>query len=256
MRKILALATVMLFAMSLSAQLTTREDIPSVLRYGTRPLAGNFGLYVGPSIFSILDLTRADNIKQSTFLLGLPLVNIKYYKSDILEYRLGIQVANDKTKLVGEPDTSTVGLLYKNRLSESVFRLTPAVVKHFGKQNLLDVYMGAGIVLGRNYWLEDKEYDPKNSMTVSQNVIVSGFSYIIGLQTFIADLPVAIGLEYGISALHNFGLQYKVTEVINEVKQVYYLETNGTTDKYTSLKHKKFLLGNDLRITLSYYFFR
>lgn len=243
--------------MGLSAQLTTREDIPSVLRYGTRPQAGNYGLYIGPSVFGIVDLLRNDNIKQSTFLLGLPLVNIKYYKTDNLEYRLGIQMANEKSKLVGEPDTTTVGLLFKNKLSESVFRLTPAVVKHFGKQNLLDVYMGAGIVLGRDFWLQDKEFDAKNSMAISQNVIVSGFSFIIGLQTFIADLPVAIGLEYGISALHNLGLQYKVTEVVNEEKQVYYLEDkNIVADKYTSLKNKNFLLGNDLRITLSYYFFR
>ncbi len=258
MRKLLTFTVAMFITFGLSAQLSTRENVPSVLRYGTRPQAGNYGLFIGPSVFGIIDLIKTTgSVGANTFMLGLPMVNFKYYKTDDLEIRLGIQMANEKTKLVGEPDTSlaVVGN-QKELLSESVFRLTPAFAKHFGKQNMLDVYMGLGLVLGRNGYKDELEVDDKNSRAISQGVLVGGFSYIIGLQAFIADLPVAIGLEYGISALGHYGLQYKVTEVNAGTEQIYYLANLGDLHQYKSLKHKNFFLGNDLRITLSYYFFR
>lgn len=258
MKKIVLFAVSMLMVNVLSAQITTREDAPSVLRFGTRPLAGNYGVFIGPSIFGLADLAKStENVGQNTFLLGLPMINIKYYKTDDVEWRLGIQMANEKTRMVGEPDT-TLPIIgnQKELLSESVFRLTPAITKHFSRKNIMDVYMGGGIVFGLNGYRDVIEFNDLNSRAISQTVFVGGFSFIMGMQMFIADLPIAVGVEYGISALGHYGMQYKVSEVNAGKEQLYYLNDLNDLNQYHKLKVKNFMMGNDLRLTLSYFFFR
>lgn len=248
----------MLITTALSAQITTREDAPSVLRFGTRPQAGNWGAFIGPSVFGIIDLAKStENVGQNTFLLGLPMVNLKYYKKDDVEWRLGIQMANEKSRLVGEPDTTlpVIGN-QKELLSESIFRLTPAITKHFSKKNIMDVYIGGGIVLGWNAYRDATEFNDLNSRAISQSVLVGGASFIMGLQAFIADLPIAIGIEYGISALGHYGMQYKISEMNAGKEQIYYMTDLADLHQYNSLKNKNSFLGNDVRITLSYFFFR
>ncbi len=236
MRKILLFACGLLITSVLSAQIITRDDAPSVLRFGTRPLAGNYGVFIGPSIFGIIDLAKStENVGQNTFLLGLPMVNVKYYKTDDIEWRLGIQMANEKSRLVGEPDT-TLPIIgnQKELLSESVFRLTPAITKHFSKKNIMDVYMGGGVALGWNSYRDLTEFNDLNSRAISQNVIVGGFSFIMGLQAFIADLPIAVGVEYGISALGHYGLQYKIKEMNAGKEQIYYMADLNDLHQYNS----------------------
>lgn len=248
----------MLMATALSAQITTREDAPSVLRFGTRPMAGNYGVFIGPSIFGIVDLVKStENVGQNTFLLGLPMINVKYYKTDDVEWRLGIQMANEKTRLVGEPDT-TLPIIgnQKEVLSESVFRLTPAITRHFSRKNIMDVYMGGGVMLGLNGYRDVVEFNNLNSRAISQTVFVGGFSFIMGMQAFIADLPVAIGIEYGISAMGHCGMQYKVSEMIGGTEQLYYMNDLNDLNQYYKLRVKNFMMGNDIRLTLSYFFFR
>jgi hypothetical protein len=258
MRKVWVFTVMMLLCSGLSAQLITREDAPSVLRFGTRPLAGNYGVFLGPSIFGIADLIRTTgDVGANTFLLGLPMINVKYYKTDDIEWRLGIQMANEKTRLVGESDTTLPDIgNQKELLSESIFRLTPAITRHFSKKNIMDVYMGGGIVLGMNGYREITEFDNLNSRAISQTVFVGGFSFIMGMQAFIADLPVAVGIEYGISALGHYGMQYKISEMNAGKEQLYYMDDLNDLNQYYKLKVKNFMMGNDLRITLSYFFFR
>lgn len=258
MKKIALLAVTMLIFNVLSAQITTRLDIPSELRFGTRPVAGNYGVFIGPSVFGIVDLVKStQNVGQNTFLLGLPMINVKYYKTDDVEWRLGIQMANEKTRLVGEPDT-TLPIIgnQKELLSESVFRLTPSITKHFNRKNIMDVYAGGGVVFGLNGYRDVVEFNDLNSRAISQTVFVGGLSLIMGMQLFIADLPVAIGFEYGISTLGQYGTQYKVSEVIAGKDQLYYLNDLNDLNQYHKLKVKNFIMGNDIRLTLSYFFFR
>jgi len=257
MKKIkLAVIAVLLIASNMSfGQLSTRENISgSVLITGTRPQAGDYGLYVGPSIFSAIDLIKTNQNYDELSYLGIPLINFKYYKSNRAEWRLGVQLYNKKTKLSGDVSSSSSGPVLEKE-SETAFRLTPAFAYHFSEKNILDVYAGGGLVLGMNSMSNKLEMDSDDYSYVSQNSLVGGLNLFIGLQRFVADLPLSIGIEYGISALAYYGLKYKHEINTAGNTQVYYTEnTDGSGTQYDSLKNNESLIGTDFRLTLSYYF--
>ena len=99
--------------------------------------------------------------------------------------------------------------------------------------------------------------------------MVYGLDAFVGTQIFIADLPIAIGLEYGLQAIGN-GLNR--TRVVNETaingkiyNQEYFtadptafpnLQNVLPTDKYQDLSARTFDLSNFFRFNLAYYFTR
>ncbi len=247
-------------------QLSTRESIPSVIHMGTRPEAGNFGIFIGPSISEIKDM-----VDKGIRWKGLPLVNFKYYIKDRLEVRLGLQFSKTREKSDGDllnisndyfeeeegemPDEEVGNTSVKVIDMNSYNRLTPGIAYHFSPQNIVDVYVGANVPLGWDrYKSVHNEGDIKNE--VSQNVFVVGVGGFIGLQWFVADLPVALGFEYGFYGLSQSGMKYKHVVSDGETSQTYYTKDENDGVLYDNLKHSKFDFGTDLRITLSYYFKR
>ena len=129
---------------------------------------------------------------------------------------------------------------------------------HFSRLNILDVYVGAELPLG---W-ETKNYKTVSTNYESQSTkrsFVIGLGAFVGLQAYIADLPLAIGVEYGISSRLDTGLKYKNEYTTNNQTTITYSPTNdfqhvmgnGTYDK---LKARRGELGSQIRLTLSYYF--
>jgi len=100
-----------------------------------------------------------------------------------------------------------------------------------------------------------------------------GFEGFFGVQAFVADLPLSIGLELGSSALGKLGKKWKVKSntVVGGVatNQTYYtlnLDNNDKidpaslvgaltqTNDFSKLNAKSFNVDGMARLTVSYYF--
>lgn len=230
------------------AQLSTRENTTSVFKTGSRPQAGSYGLFIGPSIREIDDMSKSDEFDA----WGVPLINIKYYSSNNIEWRLGLQFNGKSNTLNGTTDDTTP-LDAVNHESNSFNRISVGGAYHFSPKNLLDVYTGAYIPFGWDTYNSEQTLG-KNSLVTSKFAPVIGIGAYIGLQAFIADLPISVGLEYGLSGIARGGKQYKNVETISGKSQTYYTENKGYGTSYSKLTLGDSSFGTDVRITFSYYF--
>jgi len=261
MRKILLFSIIALFCLPGFAQISTRENQePSVFKTGTRPQKGNFGIWIGPSITEFIQMAD-DNINWR----GMPLINFKYYTSDRFVFRVGLQIYNKSHGLTAKQRlTDSVDL--KHSKSNTYFMITPGVEYHFTPKNVVDVYVGGSLPLGCNSIINKTSYSlgkDKIKYNQIQNQFLFGFGTFVGLQCFVADLPLAIGLEFGLSGFGKFGGAVKnVVSEMNEKgkyeEKVYYTHYDAEFDEgmmqAKKISTSKFELGYDLRITLSYYF--
>ena len=235
-------------AFTANAQLTTGVSTSKVIRTGNRAEAGNYGLYVGASLNALEDFSV------------MPLINLKYMKTDNFEVRVGLEAHKKSEKLLGniQTDENTTS---KNdyKYGSSTFTLYPGVAYHFSKSNILDVYAGAELPLGWNSYTKmnaGAEYTTKTT----KRAYVIGLGAFVGLQAFIADLPIALGVEYGLSSRLDVGLKYKTAHTTDNKTTITYspsydpTHAGYTTDNYESLKARKGELCNQIRVTLSYYF--
>ena len=250
-----------LFCMPAFAQLSTRENQePSVFKIGTRPQKGNLGIWIGPSITEFIQM--AD---QNINWRGMPLINFKFYTSNRFVVRVGLQIYNKSQGLTAketEPDEVDV----KHSKSNTYFMLSPGVEYHFTPKNVVDVYVGGSLPIGCNSIVNKTKYTvgkDKLKYNQMQNQFLLGFGAFTGLQCFVADLPLAIGLEFGISGFGKFGGAVK--NVVSEMNEkgkyedkTYYTHYDADFGEEMMQAKKistsKFELGYDLRITLSYYF--
>jgi hypothetical protein len=231
------------------AQLSTRENTTAVFKTGSRPLAGSYGLFIGPSIQDISDMANSDQFTWR----GLPLINIKYYSTDNVEWRLGLQFSGKSSSSNGKT-SATTPVDYVNTEKNSFNRISVGGAYHFSPKNLLDVYTGAYIPLGWDTYHKERTLGTSGIVTSKFSPVI-GLGAYIGLQAFIADLPISVGLEYGLSGIARGGKQYKNVATTSGKSQTYYTEDNnakGTSYSKLSLGDSSF--GTDVRITFSYYF--
>lgn len=238
------------------AQLSTGESSASVIRTGNRPEGGDFGIFIGPSYSEIKDM--CDNKVEFR---GFPLVNFKYYSSQNLEWRLGLQFYRTKEKIKGDALNEAFEDMgeIKSKDVKSYNRISPGVAYHFSSRNLLDIYVGGSLPFGwdKDGKINESEYDgEKETNNVTRNTFVIGIGGFIGLQAFVADLPFSIGLEYGFSGLLHSGNKYKHEITTEDGTQTYFTKDKDSDIMFDKLKSKKGEFGSDVRITLSYYFKR
>lgn len=236
----------------LMAQISEGEPYSRTIRTGNRPSSGDWGIFIGPSLFEIEQMLDKDVSWR-----GLPLVNFKRYRSDNIEIRCGIQLSNTKSKQNGEMITNEgngdVQTSVKDQ--ESFYRLTPGIAYHFSSKNLLDVYIGANLPLGLSLEKHINVYDGDNVGTKTRSSFEIGLGTYIGLQCFVADLPVAIGLEYGLTFYKYFGQKYKNIDIDEDGReQTYYTVDSYSPIQYSSLKSSQGYIGSDVRFTISYFF--
>ena len=126
----------------------------------------------------------------------------------------------------------------------------------FSSKNLLDVYVGATLPFGVSKDKYINIFDGDNYGTQLRSSFEIGLGAYIGLQCFVADLPVAIGLEYGLTGYKFLGEKYKnITTDENGVEQVYYTTTPyNDYNQYSKLRSSYGYLGSDIRFTISYFF--
>lgn len=270
-KKILFIATLLLTGVIFAnAQITTGDPSATVVRTGNRPEAGDFGLFAGVNFLLFDNIPSIVQGNANFQFRVLPLVNLKYYMTDNLEARVGVEIFKHKENIKGDflegNNTSAVNTFYsKNLDSDSHILFFPGIAYHFARTNLLDVYGGFEIPFG---WATERIYAENQQLErttiTSKASFQIGIGAFIGVQAFIANLPLAIGLEYGISSRYDTGLKYKHQVIAGDVETVYYtpdLNDFNSLDTvvdpnyvYQKLQAKTGAIGNEVRITLSYYF--
>lgn len=233
-----------------SAQISTGEPNSSVIpRTGNRPQKGNWGLYIGGSVSQVMDLIDFIDSEGVEGAYGVPVVNLKYYCSDNWELRMGFQFSarTNKNKTVtpefdedGDVDKETIATNFNG---SNYTRLLPGIAYHFSPKNLLDVYLGAQLPIGWNSNTTKSKFED-NITSTHTGAFVIGAGVFIGLQFFIADLPIAIGVEGGYSG-----------HIVAEGVPSYKITTETSNQKYrmgTSSVSANW--GADAAITFSYYF--
>ena len=251
MKKHLMIIACLLACICASAQISTGEPNSSVIpRTGNRPQAGNWGMYIGGSVSQIMDLVDYIGSEGIEGAYGIPVINLKYYYSDNWEFRMGFQFSarTNNTKEViptfesdGELDEENV---IKNYEGSNYTRFLPGAAYHFSSSNLLDVYLGAQMPIGWNSQTTKVTFDEDNISSQHQGSFVIGAGIFMGLQFFIADLPIAIGIEGGYSG-HIVAEGVPSYKVKNEnFEQKYKQGTGSVTANW----------GADAAITFSYYF--
>lgn len=258
-KSLLTAAMFVLMATQAFGQISTGTPTHRTLPTGNRPVAGDWGLFIGPSVNEISDLIHTNSNLDTWYMI--PLVNVKYYNTDNIEFRAGLQISSKTWKVSGtqmDPDYSS-GKDEFEKQRDAYYRLTPGIAYHFAPTNILDVYVGAQLPFGLSTDKYTYQYDGKNYGTCKRTSFEIGLGAFIGLQCFIADLPVAIGLEYGFSGVKYFGQKYKnIITDSDGSEQTFYTtpqgDNAGGSQPYKSLRATKGYFGSDLRITLSYYF--
>lgn len=245
------------------AQISTGNPSAKKITVGNRPQAGDFGLYLGATSDMFKGIGKSD-IKIDP----LPLVNLKYMLTDQWEARVGFEFYRKRETLKGDiaaPDENDENktMEVKDKVVESNNRIMPGIAYHFSPKNILDVYAGAEATIG---WSRNSVYKTVGDdfADTRKASIQLGAGAFIGLQAFIGNLPLAIGVEYGISTLFDGRLRYKnVSEVDGEKQTTYTKDIDALPmmkekglgyDAYDELKASKGQIGSQFRITLSYYF--
>lgn len=232
--------------MAVNAQISTGEQTAQKVRTGNRAEKGDFGLYLGATT-NMFEGIGDENTKVN----ALPLLNFKYMTSDKVEARLGFEwwskTETGKNKNE-EADITTGG---SSRVTNIMFY--PGIAYHFNRSNILDVYVGGELPIGGgadsnkaiykgNVQIPQEQLD---DMTHTSTRFEIGLGAFIGLQAYICNLPLAVGLEYGVN-MRNCHV------------------SNGTlsNDSFTiaagsySKNHSsnRFVLGNQARLTFTYFF--
>lgn len=228
MKKVFCLVAFALGATTLvNAQISSGEVSSKVIRTGNRAQAGDFGLYLGATSDIFKGIGNSDvNIS------ALPLLNFKYMSTDNLEYRIGLEWWNKSYSQETKSNDATTG--------ESKFVVSPGFAYHFSNKNLLDVYAGAELPIG----FGSKSVDAGDEMSASMFRI--GLGGFIGLQAYVANLPLAIGVEYGLSTQYNSvtdGSMIMDGQNIHDIDKI-----------QEDLDISDWKLGSQVRVTLSYYF--
>ncbi|MCR4918515.1 MAG: porin family protein [Prevotella sp.] len=222
MKKVLLLMALCLSFSMANAQISTGQNSSKVIRTGNRAQAGDFGLYIGATTDMFKKITDGN-----TKVEALPLINFKYMGTDKLEFRVGLEWwRSSETAESKGGDSNT---------TEKSYMLYPGVAYHVNNQNLLDVYFGAELPVGFG-GKSEKYGDEKESASEFK----IGLGAFVGLQAYIANLPLALGVEYGVSALNHSASDGIITR-------------DGLTIR-DDIDSKKFKLGQQVRLTLSYYF--
>lgn len=221
------------------AQITTGENTSQVIRTGNRADKGDFGIYLGATSDMVKDIFTSD-----TKISALPLINLKYMCSDKVEARLGFEwYAKNTTGVTKDDDHDWVA---KQINTENKVMFYPGIAYHFNRSNILDVYVGGelpigGSGLGSYEKYKDEDDAEHNHYRATQFNI--GLGAFIGLQAYICNLPLAIGLEYGVSCLYGHISNGTFTEGEYTI--------NAVAPHFAD---NKFRLGNQARLTISYYF--
>ncbi len=243
------------------AQLSDRVNNPTTFKTGTRPIAGNMGLLVGVNIDDLEESFSPSD--EGTLYKRLPLIYLKYFYQDDLAFRLGVYSYRKSTVRKGDLDPLLNGGIVYADFTERTFEmlLNPGAEKHFGTSNILDVYVGAAVPLGVVREVNNNTENTsaiKNINETSRLSYIVGISGFVGVRAFIADLPMAIGIEFGYQGRTYLSNKVKHEVTVGTQKQTYYTvdddDTGAQYGLFESLKSRNSDGKTTISISLNYYF--
>jgi hypothetical protein len=244
-------------------QLVERENVGKVVyKQNARPQAGDYGLFFSGAYAGG---ANDDGTKPAfPYMNNYTLVNFRYYSSSDFVWRAGLDLYKNKStetytnKTAQDPAVKE----YFTKNSDYQYKLTGGFEKHFTPKNLLDVYVGLDGIIGYSDRIYVDNTDAQTGgqythLDQSGGAFMYGMSGFVGVQAFIADLPLSVGVEYGYLGK---GYLFEKYHVVAESKigtttttQDYYTSINNATphDTYNA---RQFKLDRLVRITFCYYF--
>ncbi len=222
---------------------------------------GNYGLFFGLA-YNELEYWFDNDLEYN----GLPIVSLKYYRTDHNVLRIGFQTSTKNKILSGKIDPLiNGGTLEERKIIENTSRFTvyPGFERHFTSSNIMDVYLGTTFPLG---WNREKNVNNSsytngdfNDYSLTRTSLTYGLEGFVGIQAFIADLPLALGADFGAAIMGHLFDRYK-HNISSEfgtltTDQVYYtIDDTGAGIKYESLNRRDFQLQGNVRLTITYFF--
>ena len=272
MKKLFTIFTVVAITSTVSfSQISDRENDESTYLLGARPVAGNFGFFLGASLGELEEM-----VDQSWEESGIPLINLKYYFTDKLVLKGGVQIAKKRRSLEGDFSAVSVGEMssYKHVETDANWNFQLGAEKHFDLSNIIDGYIGLNGNVGyersvrtTNMSFNGGDYNDSEGSSFG---FTYGLETVIGTNFFIADLPIAIGFEGGFSAKNygankfksdwdvrtagvvNSGTYY--TSLIDDFEDDFANDpTQLSGQEFTELKARRFDILPVARFTLTYY---
>ncbi|HOV11892.1 MAG TPA: hypothetical protein PLL90_09025 [Bacteroidales bacterium] len=255
-----------LFTNATFAQLSTRTNDSSIVRLGARPIAGDMSLSF--SYPFMVDGAWGLGLKDSILQFD-DYITYRYYLTDNIVLKVGMMYYKSSAHSSGTTiDTAQLGILSaEGKLSEYRYGIVPGAEYHFGKSNIFDVYLGGNMCLGfgnnvtiNNIELVNGDY---SKFKAKQNTTLVGIGGVIGINVFVANLPLSLGLKYSFNSNCTIGGKTHVNASskvgTTETEQEFYSQDNdvfGNPDplQYESLKRTLWNTNHDIRVVLNVYF--
>jgi len=267
--KLISLLVLTLVSLASFAQISTRSDDPSTFHFGTRPQVGTIAYTY------YLDYTSGNfNLSND------PIINFLYYYSNDLVIRGGLKLKNDRLTANGTISDTTlnpIGLMqdaskvqYQNASHEHSLYI--GIEKHFLGSNFLDPYVAVEIPLGVSGNTNVMDVDDRNGnynhSSATSNSFMYGLNGYLGIQAFIADLPIAVGFEWGfMSRGYLFDRTHNIVDTkagaVTTSQNFYTSNLDATDPAYTAevantnfskLNSRSFSIDNGWRFKACYFF--
>jgi hypothetical protein len=259
-------------------QLSDRENYDQHYKLGARPKAGDAALQF---VLPIVNLTENNGSDAGTYAGNLlssgDLLTFKYYLTDANVIRAGLRIKTDNWTNSGTvADSSALTPPPIDNLTEFAqksvsreFNLAGGMEKHFTAKNIFDVYAGGELFfgLGKDKLVSNFDFQNggKSYETRSTNTNILGFGLMTGFNIFVAELPISVGLEYGLTGKWIFGGKTKVSReqtvgsnsVSGEwIEQSEDFDGNADARQYSSLGRRQFNMdtNNIIRLNIHIYF--
>ncbi|MFN8417006.1 MAG: hypothetical protein U0U66_11805 [Cytophagaceae bacterium] len=270
MRKLRFLLCATLLPFLCQAQFPERTNETYQYNVGARPVKGYKALTFS---FDPLNVIGSDDAFFTK--IGLTdgsLFNAKYFISDNVAIRGGFRLYKEGSRSTGDVDvTLTGGTISARELKEAKneFILIPGIERHFGYSNIFDVYVAGEMMmgLGRNIRVENTDYtngfhDYETRISPKK---MFGLGAVAGVNVFILDLPISVGIEYGLHSMYTFGdktkVDYDVNDATGQSSGTYFVQEkdpfgNADPNSYSNLKASSSYINtaSNFRVNINIYF--
>lgn len=268
MKKVLLLVALAFGFSSSYAQLSTRENDASVEKLGARPVKGDMALTF--AIGTGKDSATASLYKGNLLGAG-DLLTFKKYLEDDMAFRLGVRLFKKSSTTKGVSadssgfNTQPQFFEYNYKSNKREYIIVPGIEKHFNAGNIFDVYTGADLYLGFKKTVENKDDiktnragDSQKSKMTTKNT-VAGLGWIVGFNVFVAQLPISVGLEYGLNAKWDIGGKTKnemESKVNGTTTSAEYFTLEGDNRQYDKVSKRSFGMdtNQNVRLAVNIYF--
>ncbi|MGD0711157.1 MAG: hypothetical protein ABR968_08225 [Bacteroidales bacterium] len=255
------------FANAIFAQLSTRINDSSIVKLGARPVKGDMLFSLS---YPLLSDDSVYGFKLKNHLLqNNDYIEFKWYQTDNLVYRIGISWNKNRAGTNGTTtDTAKFGIISNDYIqSKNQYGIVPGAEYHFSKSNIFDIFVGANLFLARGRDVDEQDSSYRNGdywkYKGTTNTTLVGLGGEIGINFFVANLPLSIGLKYEFNCDWTFGGKTKVecSSLVGSTSnsQTFYMEDAnafGTPDflQYNKLHRSGWDTNQDIRVVLNFYF--